>query len=160
MIILFNIARFVCAGFGSGWLPLIPGTWGSAAALLPLWWLFEYGGWLWVAGFALVSLIIGCVCCYMVLPKLENDDPGWIVMDEWAGQAITILMLSFFTDDLILLFALSFFMFRLFDIWKPWPIGPLEHVGPPWWAIMADDLAAGLMAGIVSILLLVLWASI
>jgi phosphatidylglycerophosphatase A len=41
----------------------------------------------------------------------------------------------------------AFLAFRLFDIWKPWPISILEHRGPAWWTIMADDVAAGLMGG-------------
>jgi len=44
-------------------------------------------------------------------------------------------------------FTLAFFLFRLFDIWKPFPIPYVESMGPSWWSITADDLLAGMMAG-------------
>ncbi len=145
----FNTARFIAAGFGSGWLPKAPGTWGSLVSLLPAWLLIEYTG---VEGLAIASLVIlglGCFVSALVLPTLESDDPGWIVIDEWAGQWITVAIISAFYGLSALTLLSAFLAFRLFDIFKPFPIRQVEHVGPPWWAIMADDLLAGVMGAVV-----------
>lgn len=138
----------MAAGFGSGWLPKAPGTWGSLAALLPGWALLYYAGLPGLAaGIVLISLL-GFYVCARVLPALKDQDPGWIVIDEWAGQWLCLLIAApfLFTTPLLLVVA-AFVLFRLFDILKPWPIRPLEHLGPPWWSIMVDDLAAGLLGG-------------
>jgi phosphatidylglycerophosphatase A len=146
---LLSIARFVAAGFGSGWLPKAPGTWGSLASLPPAWLLIEYAG---IEGLAIASLAVlglGCLVSALVLPTLESDDPGWIVIDEWAGQWVTVAIIAAFYGSSALTLLLAFLAFRLFDIFKPFPIRQLEHVGPAWWAIMADDLLAGVMAAVV-----------
>ncbi|NOR73280.1 MAG: phosphatidylglycerophosphatase A [Mariprofundaceae bacterium] len=145
----FNTARFIAAGFGSGWLPKAPGTWGSLASLPVAWLLVEYSG---IGGLVIASLVIlvlGCFVSALVLPTLESDDPGWIVIDEWAGQWLTVAIIAAFHGLSTVTLLLAFLAFRLFDIFKPFPIRQLEHMGPPWWAIMADDLLAGVMGGAV-----------
>jgi phosphatidylglycerophosphatase A len=148
----FNTARFIAAGFGSGWLPKAPGTWGSLAALPVAWLLIEYAG---IEGLAIATLAIlglGCFVSALVLPTLESDDPGWIVIDEWAGQWLTLIIIASFYGLSFLTLLAAFLAFRLFDIFKPFPIRQLEHMGPPWWAIMADDLLAGVMGGAVVVI--------
>jgi len=145
MTTLHRASTFIAAGFGSGWLPKAPGTWGSITALIPAWAIAE--------GFSAVHLFIasavlttiGCVVCAIVLPQLESDDPGWIVIDEWAGQWLCIAGVMWFTPMGLELLLWSFVMFRLFDIIKPWPVSWLERTGPAWWSIMADDLGAGIL---------------
>lgn len=148
----FTWPRFVAAGFGSGWLPKAPGTWGSLASLLPGFVLLHYVGLTGLAaGIVLVSLL-GFYTCAKVLPTLADQDPGWIVIDEWAGQWLCLLICApLLAEHPWLLVVVSFVLFRLFDIFKPWPIRPLEHLGPPWWSIMVDDLAAGLLGGMVPV---------
>ncbi len=148
--------HFVAAGFGSGWLPKAPGTWGSLAALIPAWLMVQQWGVesLFVA--TVIVTLLGCWVCWLVLPLLDSDDPGWIVIDEWAGQWLGIAIIgSFTTLDLPYLFAASFILFRLFDVLKPWPVSWLERVGPKWWSIMADDLGAGLIGGALGVLFVV-----
>jgi phosphatidylglycerophosphatase A len=147
--------HFIAAGLGSGWLPKAPGTWGSLAALLPAWLMVEQWGIesLFIA--TGVVTLLGCRVCYHVLPSLSSDDPGWIVIDEWAGQWLaTALIGTFTTLALPTVLVSSFILFRLFDVLKPWPISWLERVGPKWWSIMADDIGAGLIGGLLGILLL------
>ena len=154
LITLLSTARFVAAGFGSGWLPKAPGTWGSLASLPLAWLLIKYTG---IEGLVIASLIVlglGCFVSALVLSTLESDDPGWIVIDEWVGQWISIaIIVGFYGLSLFTLIA-AFLAFRLFDIFKPFPIRQLEHVGPAWWAIMADDLMAGVMGGAVVVVVI------
>jgi len=137
--------HWLAAGFGSGWLPKAPGTWGSLASLLPAWFILA---WMGVAGLLIASGLVfalGCLVCASVLPGMKDKDPGWIVIDEWAGQWLCLGLLIPFIGDGPLSFLIAFLAFRLFDIVKPWPISLSETMGPPWWSIMADDIVAGLM---------------
>ena len=137
----------MAAGFGSGWLPKAPGTWGSLVSLLPAWLLLESYG---VAGLFIASaliLIAGCLVCFLVLPTMAEKDPGWIVIDEWAGQGLCLAMVAGALGAGWLAVAVSFAAFRLLDIFKPCPISFFEHWGPPWWSIMADDVAAAVVGG-------------
>jgi len=163
LIILHNkqgwigLLRWFVAGLGSGWLPKAPGTWGSLAALpVGVWVIFSYQ---W-QGLLLASvglLILGCAACVPVLKTMEEQDPGWIVVDEWVGQWICTALLVMDMGLSWQSVALSFVVFRLFDIWKPFPIRQLEHWGPAWWSIMLDDVVAGLMGAASVILLVKLW---
>ena len=142
-----SILRWLAAGFGSGWLPRAPGTWGSLLSLLPAWLLLELSG---VAGLFLASgliLIVGCLVCFLVLPTMAEKDPGWIVIDEWAGQWLCLAMVAGALGSGWLAFVIAFVVFRLLDIFKPCPISYFEHWGPPWWSIMADDVAAAVVGG-------------
>ncbi|MDX8408576.1 MAG: phosphatidylglycerophosphatase A [Mariprofundales bacterium] len=140
--------EWVAAGFGSGWLPKAPGTWGSLAALLPGWWILHLGGEIGLLVAVLLVTLLGCGVCWRVLPQMEDQDPGWIVIDEWAGQWLAMAIVApVVVSELEMLLA-AFTAFRFFDILKPWPIRRLEHAGPAWWSIMADDLMAGLFAGV------------
>ncbi|MDQ6951377.1 MAG: phosphatidylglycerophosphatase A [Mariprofundales bacterium] len=141
--------EWIAAGLGSGWLPKAPGTWGSLAALLPGWWILQLAG---VKGLLLAVVLVtllGCLVCWRVLPQMEDQDPGWIVVDEWAGQWLTLAIGVLVMGQGIPLLLAAFVAFRAFDIFKPWPIRSLEHLGPGWWSIMADDLMAGVFAGAV-----------
>ncbi len=149
--------KWLAAGFGSGWLPKAPGTWGSLAALLPAWFMLEHYDLttLWLAT-ALVTLI-GFIVCFFLLPQLvargESHDPGWIVIDEWAGQwlCIVILLTVFPNSELTMLLPLAFVLFRGFDIIKPFPIKTVESWGADWFSIMNDDLVAGLIGAAVGL---------
>ena len=147
--------RWFVAGFGSGWLPKAPGTWGSLAAL-------PVGAWIWLEWQAqglflasMILLLLGCAACVPVLKNMTEQDPGWIVVDEWVGQWLCMAILSIYVDFTVFSVFLSFLAFRLFDIWKPFPIRQLEHWGPSWWSIMFDDVVAGVMGA--GLLLLLAW---
>ena len=131
-------ARFVASGFGVGFAPKAPGTAGSLLGLALAVPLMAGPPWL---------LPLGClgVCLVGTWATVQAggaDDPGWVVIDEVAGQWIALLALSGLGW---LGFALAFALFRLFDIAKPGPIGWVDRQGGAL-SVMADDVLAGLAA--------------
>ena len=148
-----------------GLAPKAPGTAGSFIAMLasPLLFLpLSLGGRL-----ALLALIFaaGGFTAGRAEVLLGREDPGCVIIDELVGQWIAMLCLHGFSaasgwrDALFLL--LPFLLFRLFDIWKPWPVHASEHWLPGGWGIMIDDVFAGLWALlcvlVLRALLLCLW---
>ncbi len=140
-------AWVVATWFGAGWLKPGPGTYGSLAAML-LWvgtahWF--HPGWLGlVVGTALAALVatlVGIPAATIVAREAGREDPGFVVIDEVAGQWIALIGMRADWRHAILALAL----FRLFDIWKPWPVNRLEEL-PEGTGIMLDDVAAGLLA--------------
>ena len=140
--------------FGAGLLKPGPGTYGSVAAVL-LW----YGAahefrpaavWLAVgtALAALLATLIGIPAATIVARESGREDPGFVVIDEVAGQWIALIGVR--TDWRHAVLALM--LFRLFDIWKPWPIRRLEEL-PAGIGIMLDDVAAGVLALVVGVAL-------
>ncbi len=148
-----NIWHIIASGLGSGYLPKAPGTWGSLAVLAPVYVFAQQSVLLWAV---LCFCLLGFLACFKVLQHAPADaDPAWIVIDEWAGQGLCVLCLSFYMPIDVWVLCSCFLAFRGFDIFKPWPIATLEHWGPAWWAVMFDDLIAGLMAAAV---LLLFWS--
>lgn len=154
--------KWLAAGLGSGWLPKAPGTWGSLFSLIPAWFILQYWD---IHGLGLATLGVTCLgfmVCYYLLPHLvaqgEHHDPGWIVIDEWAGQwlCIYIILLYYPQLDLSILFPFAFILFRSFDILKPFPIKTVETWGADWFSIIHDDLVAGIMGAALGLLILLL----
>jgi phosphatidylglycerophosphatase A len=144
--------RLLATAFGLGRLPA-PGTAasaGTAAVIVLLCGLGPDGGPLPPRlQLAVLSLAVVAVCLLGVLlgngaPRdFGSKDPGAFVLDEVAGQSIALLpLLPALSLSGVLL---GFVLFRLLDIWKPWPIHRLEEL-PGGLGIMADDLAAGAIA--------------
>ena len=140
-IILSNPIHFLAFGFGSGLSPKAPGTMGTLVAL-PL-----------VYGLMHLSLL-SYLCCVLMLSLLgvylcgesarrlnAHDHPG-IVFDEFAGMAVTMIAVPLKFQWLLL----GFLLFRLFDIWKPWPIREADHRLSGGVGIMLDDIIAGLFS--------------
>ncbi|MEQ8165348.1 MAG: phosphatidylglycerophosphatase A [Alphaproteobacteria bacterium] len=133
--------------FGAGLMPRMPGTWGAAAALPCAWVIVEQFGLvgLWIA--TVLAFFLGWWACFVVLSQVKDGashDPGLVVIDEVAGQWMVLLAVPLNPTA----YLLAFVLFRLFDIWKPWPIRHLESALPPAFAIMADDVVAGLYASL------------
>jgi phosphatidylglycerophosphatase A len=146
----WSVATF----FGAGLLKPGPGTWGSAAALL-LWAAFAMGAHparltlllALIAGIVL-SVAIGIPAATIAARESGRKDPGFVVIDEVAGQWIALQGCP--ADWKHALIALV--LFRLFDITKPFPARQLESL-PEGWGIVFDDVAAGLYAwGIAALL--------
>ena len=145
-----NLARLVASFLGVGFCPVAPGTAGSLAALglgVPL---------LFLSPWALpIAILLACVLGVWAVERAAGGaaDPGWVVIDEVAGQWVAMLPLaplglSFETAasfETMGGLAASFALFRLFDIVKPGPVGWADRrhdaIG-----VMADDLIAGAMA--------------
>jgi phosphatidylglycerophosphatase A len=143
-------------GLGSGLAPKAPGTFGSLAALIffPALALLPWPIYLVIVTLASMA---GIVICGHAARALGEHDDGRIVWDEFAGQWLTLLPLvprwqANLPSSWLWLIA-GFVLFRLFDIAKPWPIGYLDRKVPGGLGIMADDLAAGIMAALVFCLL-------
>jgi phosphatidylglycerophosphatase A len=133
--------------FGAGLLKPGPGTYGSVAAML-LWMGAAHAfhpGWGGLAAgtavAALVATLVGIPAATIVARESGREDPGFVVIDEVAGQWITLIGMRADWRHAVLALAL----FRLFDIWKPWPVRRLEEL-PEGTGIMLDDVAAGVLA--------------
>ncbi|MBN1426714.1 phosphatidylglycerophosphatase A [Candidatus Fermentibacteria bacterium] len=117
---------------------LAPGTVGAAAAALLGLCLAVSCGTVAVAALAAFTALVGQWACET---RGDGDeDPREVVIDEAAGQLVAVIGVRPGPA-----FVLAFGLFRLFDIWKPWPIGRIEERGGRW-AVMGDDVAAGCMA--------------
>ena len=133
--------------FGTGYMRPGPGTWGSAAALL-LWLAVEYRARptrgelaIGTAVAALVVLLAGIPASSIVAREAGAEDPGFIVLDEVAGQWIALIA----AGPRVWTWLLAFLLFRAFDIVKPPPARQFDrmHGG---FGIMMDDVAAGAYA--------------
>ncbi len=131
--------------FGTGWLPWAPGTWGSLAALPFAWLLLYYGGPGLLAISAFIVFVLGCRLSEIALEETQTKDPGWIVVDEVVGVWLTLLAVPFG----LIGFAQAFILFRLFDIWKPWPIDWADRKLEGGFGVMADDVLAAIYAAAV-----------
>jgi phosphatidylglycerophosphatase A len=129
--------------FGAGRLPWAPGTWGSLAALLLF---YPLGGHPWVlAGVTVLLTAISIPACTVAEEVLGETDPSCVVVDEVVGMGVAM---SFLPQQHFFYYAISaFVLFRLFDIWKPFPWRKLQHL-PGGWGIVVDDLGAGLYANL------------
>jgi phosphatidylglycerophosphatase A len=129
---------------GVGNLPLMPGTWGSLAAL-PLWWLLTWGRPM-VYGLVLAGLLGVAIYVSREAEKyLGQSDPGSIVIDEVVGQLITLAG----QPVTLLSLALGFFLFRVMDVLKPYPIRLIDTRVKGGWGVVLDDVLAGIYAWII-----------
>ena len=138
-----KIPIFFATWFGVGYLPKIPGTWASAAALPPAYLIVLWGGAYWLAISSGIIFVIGVWVSSRTASILEKSDPSEVVIDEIVGQWITLLFVPFS----IYVYLAGFFLFRLFDIWKPWPIYLIDGKMKNGLGIMLDDVVAGIYAG-------------
>ena len=149
----------IATWFGSGLIPIAPGTWGSLAAFPFAYIISVYSG--------PYVLIIGTVALFFIGMQASNNieksarkkDPGFIVVDEVVGQWIALLPLSFLYNYLgpdlsywvfAPIAAVAFLAFRIYDIWKPWPINYVDKNVPGGLGIMLDDVIAGIYALIIT----------
>lgn len=150
---------FLATACGIGHLRRAPGTWASLAA-----------GAVVLAGLppcpadhlslvmiiaAVVASLVGFAVCPAAVRHFGCGDPSQVVIDEVAGVwcALAVVPTALLQDHLLPTVILAVAAFRVFDIAKPWPVGWLERLPGPA-SIMADDLAAGIIAGLVTTALL------
>ena len=153
--------RLIVTGLGTGYLPLAPGTWGSAAvAALCLGVLYASGGRAaWTNGTmaaVAVAATAGCVLLGRFAQRaFGQSDPKQCSLDEWAGQALALCLLPFGTTwhEWLITVGAALVAFRVFDILKPPPCRRAEKF-PHGWGIVADDLMAGVYANILCQILL------
>lgn len=136
---------FLGVGLGSGLSPKAPGTMGSLAVLVlyPLWMAIGL-----IPSIIIISIMsfVGIYICGRTADIMQVHDDGRIVWDEFAGQSITLLPLVYLADLPWWWIIIGFALFRLFDVWKPFPIGWADEKVSGGLGIMLDDLLAGIMA--------------
>ncbi|MBF0248022.1 MAG: phosphatidylglycerophosphatase A [Alphaproteobacteria bacterium] len=125
--------------FGVGYLPKAPGTWGSAAALPFAWIIVEHVGVAALALAAAVVFVVGIWAAQDYMGRTGVHDPGVVVIDEVAGQWIVLLAAPL--DPIA--YAAGFVLFRVFDIFKPWPISWADRRIGGGLGVMVDDVLAG-----------------
>ena len=131
--------HFIATGFGSGWSPVAPGTVGSLVGVVAVLIMASMSTGSYAAA-VLGLFVVGIFICRQTALDFSAIDPGFIVFDEIVGFMVAMYLLPKTTPWLIA----GFFIFRLFDIWKPFPIHVLEMKLELGTAIMADDVVAGI----------------
>lgn len=140
--------KFMASGFGVGWLPVAPGTWGAAEAILLLFPFLKLN-----VSHSIYTLFLSTLIVLFTwigvksvnyLQKEWGEDPKQVVIDEMIGVWIAVLGLPLNTLNL----CLGFVLFRFFDIAKPLGIRELENIEGGW-GVMLDDALAGVYANIV-----------
>jgi phosphatidylglycerophosphatase A len=182
-----RLALLIATGFGLGYLPVAPGTWGSLGGLIVYIGVFVLTAvaclvftvgltaigyerdsfdflhsWAaampWAYGATLAGVgLLGSRAARRVVDYFMSPDPGPVVIDEISGQLIALIPVSplvpdVWPDDNLEMagwkyLLAGFILFRVFDIWKPWPVRQAEKL-PGGWGIMADDWVAGVYAAL------------
>jgi phosphatidylglycerophosphatase A len=135
---------FIAFGFGSGLMPVAPGTWGTLAAV-PLYLLIGQSHWLIAFAFIVFAFVIGVKVSDTVSQDLGVHDYKGIVWDEVVGYLLTMLA----APHGIRWMVLGFILFRLFDIWKPQPIRYIDQKVSGGLGIMLDDVLAAVPAWLI-----------
>ena len=138
---LLNPDHFLGLGFGSGLVPLMPGTFGSLAAI-PLILAMSVLSIEWFIAMTILATIMGVRFCQKTSDALKLHDHGSIVWDEIAGMMVVFIAVPITFTSLVL----GFVLFRFFDILKPWPIRVFDQKVHGGIGIMLDDIVAGAMA--------------
>jgi phosphatidylglycerophosphatase A len=141
--------HLVAFGFGSGLSPWAPGTFGTLIAVPITLFVMQFGFAVHLA-FAVLAAIFGIYVCGESARRLGVHDHPGIVWDEITGFAVTMLTVpapaAVGGPRQIYWVLAGFALFRLFDIWKPWPIREADHSLSGGLGIMLDDVIAGIFA--------------
>jgi phosphatidylglycerophosphatase A len=136
-----NPVHFLALGFGSGLMPVMPGTFGSLAAL-PILYAMGFVSLQIFIVITVASFLVGIYLCGKTASDLKAHDHGSIVWDEVAGMMVTFIAVPINPLSLLL----GFLLFRFFDILKPWPISVFDRRVHGGFGIMIDDIVAGVIA--------------
>jgi phosphatidylglycerophosphatase A len=134
----------MATGIGAGYLPWFPGTWGSLIGLALYWPLHNLPSWTFLA--TLLGLIFLSAWVSTIAEILfQQKDNQKIVIDEIVGMLVTLATIPFSLKAVIV----GFILFRLFDIWKPYPIRLCQDRWPAGWGVVGDDVVAGIYANLI-----------
>jgi phosphatidylglycerophosphatase A len=147
------MTRFIATFGFIGLMPVASGTWGALAAVPAGYLLHRLGGFPLLAVGALLTYALGYWATRVETFEQDDLDPDDIVIDEVVGQWIALMPLSaglWFMGAPPQVFpwpgwVSAFVLFRLFDIWKPWPVSWADHRKGPT-GVMLDDVIAGALA--------------
>ncbi len=141
--ILDSVLRFLVTCCYVGYLPWIPGTYASVVTCALVYFVpSTFANLFFCAGVVLFSIV--CVNLY----RYEGTDPGYIVIDEFAGMCVTLAGHHITMRNVII----GFVLFRLLDIWKPFPIRWFEGLKGGY-GVVADDVIAGIFASMILLVL-------
>lgn len=143
--LLAHPAGWIATGFGVGLSPRAPGTMGSLAALLPWWFLLREMDPRVYLACLLLAFALGVWAGNWVIDRTGINDPGVVVWDEFIGQWLALFLVPAGWPWV----AAAFALFRLFDIWKPWPVRWADRRLHGGFGAMFDDVLAGAYALIV-----------
>jgi phosphatidylglycerophosphatase A len=140
--LLTHPAGWIATALGAGLSPKAPGTMGSLVALLPWWFGLRGLPIEWYAAVLVIGFALGVWACGVAGQRLGVDDHGGLVWDEVVGMWITLIAAPTGWWWMLIGFAL----FRLFDIWKPWPVRLADRRVHGGLGVMLDDVIAGVYA--------------
>ena len=152
-----RVSTVIASVLGIGYFKIAPGTVMSAVAVPLAFLIASQGGSIALFAASFLAFGVGVWACGDYVRANGREDPSECVIDELAGQwlacAFAVLPLAGTGAVSLPAFALAFVLFRLFDIWKPWPVSWADQKLEGGFGVMADDMLAGLMAGIVVIVM-------
>lgn len=143
--LLMHPDGWIATGFGAGLFPKAPGTFGSLVALLPWWFLLRHLPIAWYVVVLIAAFAIGVWACGVAGKRLGVDDHRALVWDEFVGLWIALCAAPVGWPWMLT----GFVLFRLFDIWKPWPVRVADRSVHGGLGVMLDDVLAGVYALIV-----------
>jgi len=136
------LARFLATVGYVGHAPVAPGTAGSLVALPVIWFAYPRLAPAVTLGFVLAACVAAIWAAQQQV-SADHQDPQFVVIDEFVGQLIALL----FVPIGVMTVAAGFFLFRLFDVFKPFPSRQSEKL-PGGWGIVMDDVVAGIYANL------------
>ncbi|MDG1287380.1 MAG: phosphatidylglycerophosphatase A [Rickettsiales bacterium] len=163
---LWHPVYWLATWFHSGLAPKAPGTFGTLAALPFAWVIHQYWGHSGLLIASVLAFFIGWYVSAEYVKKTGREDPKEVVIDEVAGVWLVYFLTTFilyafatpFLWEVFLIFA-TFILFRLFDIWKPFPINWIDEKIKGGLGIMLDDLLAAIYAMVCLIVIEVLFST-
>ncbi len=139
--LLLNPVHLMSFGFGSGLSPFASGTFGTLAAI-PFYYYMQSLSIAYYLMMVALTFALGVYICDVTSKALGVHDHGAIVWDEFVGYFITMIAVPSGWAYIVV----GFFMFRVFDVFKPWPIHILDEKVSGGFGIMIDDVLAGVYA--------------
>ena len=138
----------LATGFGFGYAPVASGIFGTLVGIPIVWALAGVPGWLY-AVLTLLLLLVGIKAADFAEEYFNKEDAGQIVIDEVVGYMVTMYLVPVSLGSLVA----GFFVFRFFDIFKPWPARGIDKEMPGGAGVMLDDVSSGVYSCIVMHLL-------
>jgi phosphatidylglycerophosphatase A len=145
-----RVIKFLASGFGSGLTPIAPGTAGTIVGIF-ICLLCLHLPWFWRLLVVLALMALSVYVSGEAEKVYGKKDDQRIVIDEITGFQVTMLPVAITGWHL----CLAFVLFRIFDIWKPFPVNNLQQL-PGGWGVVMDDVAAGIYAGALLLVLTLL----
>jgi len=135
---------FAATGAGVGYLPGMPGTYGSVVGVAVYWGLKNLPLWPYLIT-VLALIFLAAWVSTIAEALLQKKDAQVIVIDEVIGMLVTLAVVPFSIKAVMI----GFVLFRIFDIWKPFPIRLCQDRWPGGWGVVGDDVVAGIYANLI-----------